>query len=287
VASTNVPHADRPARHRPEVSGAAWIRDRNLLGELVRRDLKARYRGSNLGILWSLFNPLIYMVIYSVVFSQFMRFPIKGAAYPVFLLSGLLAWNFFSGGLLGSVNSVLGNATLVKKVAFPWVLLTLSSVIAAFINYLISLVLLVPVLLFFKAEIGTPLLLLPVIVIVMFVMTMGLGLLVAAGNVYFRDIEYLLNILLQVGFFLTPVIYSLDLITGKVGSHSLKAQIFYGVLQLNPMAWIATSFQDVLAFNRMPQHWSGLLYSTVFSIVALAGGLLVFERLQGRFAEEL
>lgn len=286
MASTALTPAGGPTSPRPE-SGGAWIRDRNLLSELVRRDLKARYRGSNLGILWSLFNPLIYMVIYSVVFSQFMRFPIKGAAYPVFLLSGLLAWNFFSQGLLGSVNSVLGNATLVKKVAFPWVLLTLSSVIAAFINYLISLVLLIPALLFFHASVGVSLAFLPLVVIVMFVMTLGLGLLVAAGNVYFRDIEYLLNILLQVGFFLTPVIYSLDLITGKLGAHSVKAEFFYAFLRLNPMAWIATSFQDVLAFNRAPVHLSGLAYSAGFSVVALAAGLLVFQRLQGRFAEEL
>lgn len=263
------------------------MRNRNLLSELVRRDLKARYRGSNLGILWSLFNPLVYMIVYSVVFSQFMRFPIKGAAYPVFLLSGLLAWNFFSQSLMGSVGSVLGNATLVKKVHFSWGLLTLSSVVAAFINYVISLVLLIPVLLFFHARIGTPLLVLPLIVLVMFVMTLGLGLLVAASNVYFRDIEYLLNIVLQVGFFLTPVIYSLDLITGKLSGHSTKAEVFYAVLRANPMAWIATSFQDVLAFDRMPVHRVGLLYSAVFSVVALAGGLLVFRRLQDRFAEEL
>ena len=94
---------------------SAWARHRNLLSELVRRDLKARYRGSNLGILWSLLNPLVFMIVYSVVFSQFIRFPVKGASYPVFLLAGLLAWNFFSQALLASVGSILGNATVVKR----------------------------------------------------------------------------------------------------------------------------------------------------------------------------
>jgi lipopolysaccharide transport system permease protein len=265
--------------------GPAWSRHLDLLGELVRRDLKARYRGSRLGILWSLFNPLVYMVVYSIVFSQFIRFPIKGVAYPVFLLSGLLTWNFFNQALIASVNSILGNASVVKKVAFPWVLLTLSAVLAAFINFLISLALLVPAVLFFKAQLGVPLVILPVIVVVALLLSLGIGLLVAAGNVYFRDIEYLLNIVLQVGFFLTPIIYSLDVISGKTSG--LKAQLFYGALALNPMTWIATSFQDVLAFNRFPTHWAGLLYSSVFSLVMLGAGIAVFNRLQGRFAEEL
>jgi ABC-2 type transport system permease protein len=265
---------------------SAWARHRGLLAELVRRDLSARYRGSRLGILWSLFNPLVYMVVYSIVFSQFMRFPVKGAPYPVFLLSGLLAWNFFSQALVAAVNSILSNASVIKKVAFPWVLLTLSSVLAAFINYLISLLLLVPVVLIFKVQLGASLLLLPLIVLVTFALALGLGLLVAAGNVYFRDIEYLLNIVLQVGFFLTPIIYSLDTITSKAGQ-GLKGEVFFSVLRLNPMAWIAVSFQDVIAFNRLPQHWHGLLYSAAISLVMLVIGIVVFNRLQGKFAEEL
>lgn len=270
--------------HRQEQS--AWGRHRGLLAELVRRDLSARYRGSRLGILWSLFNPLVYMIVYSIVFSQFIRFPIKGAAYPVFLLSGLLAWNFFSQALIASVNSILGNAAVIKKVAFPWVLLTLSAVLAAFINYLISVILLVPAVFIFKAQLGPALGVLPLVVLITFALALGLGLLVAAGNVYFRDIEYLLNITLQVGFFLTPIIYSLDLITAKA-SKGLKGQVFYSVLRLNPMAWIAVSFQDVIAFNRLPVHWHGLLYSAAVSVAMLVLGVVVFNRLQGKFAEEL
>ena len=266
---------------------SAWDRHRNLLSELVRRDLKARYRGSNLGILWSLLNPLIFMIVYSVVFSQFIRFPVKGASYPVFLLAGLLAWNFFSQALLGSVGSILGNATVVKKVAFPWGFLPLSTILAAFVNYLISLLLLVPVLIFFHSPVGLPLLALPFVIGVVFILALGIGLLISAANVYFRDLEYLISIGLQVAFFGTPIIYSLDLVTDKISGGSAKAGFLYFVIGLNPMAWIATAFQDILAYNRWPVHWQGLLYSTVFSIVALVVGVVVFRRLQGRFAEEL
>jgi lipopolysaccharide transport system permease protein len=142
------------------------------------------------------------------------------------------------------------------------------------------------VVLIFSVPLGASIALLPLIVLITFALALGLGLLVAAGNVYFRDIEYLLNIVLQVGFFLTPIIYSLDIITSKAGQ-GLKGQVFFAVLRLNPMAWIAVAFQDVIAFDRMPQHWQGLLYSAAVSLAMLLLGILVFNRLQGKFAEEL
>ena len=276
---------------RLQLPGRAWIRHRNLLGELVRRDLKSRYRGSNLGVLWSLFNPLLYMIIYSIVFSLFMRVRVVGAPYPVYLLSGLLCYNFLSQALTGSCQSILANASIVTKVAFPWVLLTMSAVLANFVNFLISLLLLVPVLLILKVPMGPSLLLLPVVLAILFMLAMGLGLVVAAANVYFRDVEHLLGIILQLGFFMTPIIYSLstitDLITGKNGTTSTRAELFYGVIRLNPMTWVVGASQDVLAFHRAPQHWQGLLYAAVLSLVALGVGIRVFNRLQSHFAEEL
>lgn len=274
---------------------SARSRNLELLRELVRRDLQARYRGSRLGLAWSLLNPLLFMVIYTVVFSTIMRFriadphhPGRDFPYAVYLLSGLLAWNFFSNGLVASVNSVLGNASLVKKVAFPWVLLTLAAVLAAFINYLISLVLLVPFLIFFKVEVGVPMLMLPLIAALTLSLVVGLGLVVAAANVYFRDIEYLLLIGLQVMFFLTPIIYQLDDIVNRAGrSNKLLAVPFKWILYANPMTWLTTSFQDVIAFGRLPSHPAGLLYGSLLSLAVLALGAIVFNRLAVRFAEEL
>ena len=142
-------------------------------------------------------------------------------------------------------------------------------------------------LVFFHSPVGLPLLALPLVIGVVFILALGIGLLISAANVYFRDLEYLLSIALQVGFFGTPIIYSLDLVTDKIAGGSTKAGAIYVLIGLNPMAWIATSFQDILAYNRWPVHWQGLLYSAAFSIVALVVGLVVFRRLQGRFAEEL
>jgi ABC-type polysaccharide/polyol phosphate export permease len=245
------------------------------------------------------------MLVYSLVFSTLMRFNVSGTKYPVFILSGLLAWNFFTQAVSGSVNSVLGNASLVKKVAFPWVLLTLSSVVAAFINYLISLVLLVPMVLLFQVPLGWTLLALPILAVIMFALALGLSLLVAAGNVYFRDIEYLVTIALQVWFFATPIIYSLYGHVHRVDgrgrpiedttgilyridhSGNALAPVFKYVLYANPMTWIETAFQDVIAFHEWPEHWLQVGTVAVLSGLTLLFGLTVFNRLQGHFAEEL
>src|ERR1700730_6682746 len=261
-------------------------RDRELLSELVRRDLKARYRGSNLGILWSLLNPLLYMVVYSLVFGLFLNARIRNPGlgdlpYPVFLLPGLLVFNFFSQGLAAAVNSVLGNGGLVKKVAFPTVLLTLSAVIAAFVNFVISLALLVPIIVFYHVHVGAPLLVVPLAALVIFAFALGLGMLVAAGNVFFRDIEYLLTIALQVWIFMTPIIYQLEVVTAT--HHGFAMWVLYA----NPLTWVVTTFQDSIAFNRWPQHWLGLGYSSAVSVILLVLGTVLFRRMQGRFAEEL
>jgi ABC-2 type transport system permease protein len=286
VASSDIAGVGTLAGKRSAPPTTERSRNRELLSELVRRDLKARYRGSNLGIFWSLLNPLLYMVVYSVVFGLFLQQKIQNPGlgelpYPVFLLPGLLVFNFFSQGLAASVNSVLGSGGLVKKVAFPTVLLTLSAVSAAFVNFLISLGLLVPILIFYHVHVGASLLALPAAAAVIFAFALGLGMLVAAGNVFFRDIEYLLTIALQVWIFMTPIIYQLEVVTA---SHKGFAK---WVLYANPLTWVVTTFQDTIAFDRWPQHWLGLGYSALVSAILLSLGILLFQRMQGRFAEEL
>ncbi|MFN2463698.1 MAG: ABC transporter permease [Candidatus Dormibacteria bacterium] len=296
MVTNELPASGRLGRVAPPAPKRGILRHRELLRELLRRDLQSRHKGSALGNLWSLLNPLLYMLVYTAVFSKFVRFPTGGPPYPVYLLSALLAWNFFAQAISYSCNSVLDNGSLVKKVHFPWVLLTVSSVIAAFINYLIGLILLVPLLLYYYATgahvgVGIPLLIAPVLAVLTFAFALGLGLILAAANVYFRDVQYMLAIVLQVWFFLTPIIYPLSVADSVPkpghGVADRSLHIFHWVVYLNPVTWIATSFQDVIAFHRWPTHQLGLAYSTSVAVLLLLTGVLVFNRFSGRFAEEL
>jgi ABC-2 type transport system permease protein len=267
------------------------LRYRELLRELIRRDLQSRHRGSALGNLWSLLNPLLYMLVFTAVFSHFGRFNV-GAPYPVFLMSSMLAWNFFNQGVIYAMRSVTDNGTLVKKVAFPWLLLTLSAVVAAFVNYLISLVLLIPLVLLFHVPLDAPLLLAPILAILTFALSLGLGMLVATGNVFFRDVEHILTIVLQAWFFLTPIIYPLCVPHGDCPASTKPDtgfHLFRFVVDINPMTWVAVSFQDVIAFHRWPpaDHLVGLAYATGVALLLLGTGIFVFMRAKARFAEEL
>ncbi len=273
---------------RPRAPHAGPIAGRlELLLELVRRDVKQRYRGSVLGVAWTLLNPLIFMLVYSLVFGKFLRVKYPGGSATVFILSGLLAWTFFSQALVMATNSIVANAPLVRKVAFPWMLLTVSSVIAALVNYAMSLLLLIPFMLLSHKGVGLPILAAPFLVLVTFALALGFGLMLAAGNVYLRDLTYLVNLGTLVWFYITPIIYPFSLVQSKFSGHGLEGELAHVVLYINPMTWVVLGFQDVLVFNRWPQHWHGLGYSFVFSLVSIWLGLWVFRRLRRRFAEEV
>ena len=258
-----------------------------MLLELVRRDVKSRYRGSFLGVAWTLLNPLIFMIVYSLIFGQFLKVHYPGGSPTVFILSGLLAWTFFSQALTMATTSIVGNAALVRKVAFPWVLLSISSVIAALVNYAISLVLLVPFMILAHKGIGVPILAVPVLVAVTFALSLGLGLMLAAGNVYLRDLQYLVTLGTLIWFYVTPIIYPWSLVASKFGHHGLEGVAAHVALYANPMTWVVLGFQDVFVYDRWPQHWHGLGYALVVSLLSIWLGLRVFRRLRRRFAEEV
>jgi ABC-2 type transport system permease protein len=255
--------------------------------ELVRRDVKTRYRGSVLGVAWTLLNPLIFMIVYSLVFGQFLKVKYPGGSATVFILSGLLAWTFFSQALVMATSSIVANGALVRKVAFPWVLLSVSTVVASLVNYAISLLLLIPFMLLSHKGIGLPILAAPVLVAVTFALALGLGLMLAAGNVYFRDLQYLVNLGTLIWFYITPIIYPFSLVQSKFSGHGLEGEAAHVALYINPMTWVVIGFQDVFVFDRWPQHWHGLIYSAVFSLFSIWLGLRVFRRLRRRFAEEV
>jgi lipopolysaccharide transport system permease protein len=251
------------------------LRNRDLLLLLVQKDLKVKYKGTALGFVWSLLNPLLMMIVYAAVFSVLVRFQVPN--YPIFLLSGLLPWNAFNLSLQAASTSLITNGNLVRRVHFPLEFLPLTSVISGLVNLVMSFGILVVFTLVFRQPLGLPLLMLPVLVLLQLVFTSGVCLCLSALLVYFRDIEYLIGVGLTAFFFLTPVIYPLSAVS--------NSQVGF-LLRFNPMTWLVTGYQAIWHDNAWPNPtFLGVL--AVGSIAMLLFGRWVFRRLQGRFAEEV
>jgi ABC-type polysaccharide/polyol phosphate export permease len=256
-----------------EVCGSLY-RHRELIGVLVARQLKLRYRGSVLGFTWTLINPLVLMLVYTLVFSFYLRVDVE--KYPAFLFTGLLPWIWFASSLQQGVTSILDGAGLVTKSQFPAEALPVAALTANTVNFLLMLPLLLLFLLVFRVKLGLPVLLVPVLVGVEYVFCFGLVLLVAALNVHFRDLQHILVHLLTVLQFVTPVFYSLSLIP----------EPFRSVAAWNPLAVLIGAFQDVLYYGRLPDAMP-LLLLLALSGVILVLGARYFSRHKATFAESL
>lgn len=268
--------AARPSR-RPGLLGEVGriAEHRDLLRLLVTKELKIKYKGTALGFLWSLLNPLLMMVVYSIVFSVIARFAMP--RYPIFILSGLLPWNAFAAAISAAALSIVLNGHLIRRVAFPREFLPFTSVAATMVNLVPSLPVLLLFALAYHQPLGWPLLALPLLLILQAVLTTGIALILSAVTVYFRDVEYLVGIGTTVWFFATPIIYPLSIFQGhRVGV----------LLALNPMTWLMTSYQRIWHENQWPDPHQ-LLALAALSIVLLLIGAMVFNRLERRFAEEV
>lgn len=264
---------------------------RELLSNLVLRELRGKYKGTALGWAWSLLNPLASTAIFTVVFGAILRVtPTVGADgiqnYTLFLLCALLPWNYFSGVVNGGMGALIANGNLIKKTSFPRQLLVLSTSAALFVTFLIEMAVLAVALFVFGAD---PLLwLLPslVLMVLLAVFGTGLGLMLSVANVYFRDSAHFVAIALQVLFYATPVIYPITLVQ-NVSPDSLVARFHVDSLYLfNPLVHYVEAFRDLLYEHQLPGLTTSLV--VVFSAAAsLVLGWAVFNRFSKRLAEEL
>ncbi len=246
---------------------------RVLVQTLVVRDLKGRYRGSILGLFWTLLNPLLYMAVYTLVFSNYIK--VEMERYPAFLLCGLLPWIWLSSSLLMGATSIVEGGSLVKKVFLPPQVLPTVTVIVNFVNFLLGFPLLLVLLVLFGVEPGWALLGLPLITVAQFVFTLGLTLIVAAASVRYRDIPHILGHLVTFWFFLSPILYP----TTRVPEH------FRFLVSLNPFAVFVVGYQAALLDNRI--LWWALGEMILVSALALVLGMVVFNRFRWSFAEEV
>ena len=247
---------------------------RDLLRELIARDFKLRYKRSFLGIAWSLLNPLVQLVVFSLVFRFIL--PLKIPSYSSFLFTGLLAWNWFQASLLSGTGAIVDNRDLVKRPGFPAVILPIVNVGTNFIQYLLAL----PILLFFlllnRIPLSAAILVLPIMFLVQFLLTTGLVLVLSAIHVTFRDTQYILGIGLTLAFYLSPVLYD-------AGSVPDRYRWLY---QLNPIAVLIDSYHAILLQGAIP-NLVHLLYLSILSILLIWAGYRLFIRMSYQFMEEL
>lgn len=273
---------------RPHVSMIAHIRElwqyRELTWSLVVRDLKARYKSSVLGFVWSLLNPLGMMAVFTVVFTVMM--PNQIERFPIFLLCGLLPWNYFTGGVMMSTNSIVGNSGLVKKVYFPREVLPIATVLSTLVNFLLSLLVLFAVLLVARARFSSWLWLLPAVIFVQTCFVLGIAFILSALNVFYRDTIMIIDVVMLAWFFLTPVVYLIDILPNNYHLLGVTLDVRRWMYILNPMASLIAAYRDLLYWGYRT-NLDFFLRTAVTSFVVLLGGYWFFLRYSGRFGEEL
>ncbi|NLG48492.1 MAG: ABC transporter permease [Chloroflexi bacterium] len=262
-----------------------------LLENLVVRDLKVRYKNSVLGFLWSLVNPLLLMIVFTVVFTVMLP-NVTIVNFPVFALTALLPWNFFSASVMSATNSIVQNSHLVKKVYFPREILPISTVLSNFVNFLLALPVLFLFILLFRVPLTVWLIYLPLIMVVQIAFTIGVALVLATLNVFYRDTAVIMEVIMQAWFFLTPVFYPADVLPATKLIWGLEVPVRRLVYILNPMASIIASYRSVLYgfVDGSPPTAPGLDFfsrTIVTALLCLVFGYLVFTRYSHRFGEEV
>lgn len=245
------------------------LRYKELLRNLVSRDIKVRYKRSVLGFLWVMLNPLLMMLILNMVFSELFRISTKN--YTSYLLSGIVLWNFFAHSTSSALPSFIGNSNLIKKIYIPKAIFPLSIVLSATINFVFSLVPLFFIFLLTGTPVGGNIVMLPLVIILVGIFCFGVSLIISTLTVFFHDMVYIYEVLLLAWMYMTPVFFP----------ESIVPQKFSLIFHLNPVYYFITIFRGVL-YMEVPLFFEKLLYSGLFSLAALAIGWLVFNRYKDR-----
>ena len=250
-------------------------RCRELLYFLTWRDIKVRYKQASLGVLWAVVQPILTMVVLSIFFGRLAGIAkhTGSTPYPVFVYSGLLAWNFFSGALSASGTSVISNAALITKIRFPRILLPIAAVSGELIDFVIAFLVLMGLMLCYHVPISASVVLIPFLVMGVAAIALGLGSIFSALTVRYRDFKFIIPFMLQIGMFATPVIYPSSAVPPK----------WHVLLLINPLNGWISAFRGILL--RSPVDWHALCVSALVSIGVLLAGLNYFRAAERTFAE--
>ena len=245
-----------------------------LLTELVKRDISGKYKDSTLGLFWSFLNPLLSMIVLTMVFSLIFAGSIEN--FPVYLLSGKLLFDLFANASTGAMNSIKDNSEIIKKIYVPKYMFSVGIVCSEFINFLISLVVLIAVMVVTKAPFHFSLIYSPIPIFFLIILTMGVGLILATATTFFTDIRYLYGVLIMLLSFMTPLFYPISIIPKQ----------FMFAFKINPLYAAVSSFRDIVLNGTFPAL-EPLLYLIVTSILSLVIGILLFYKYQNKFVLNL
>lgn len=247
---------------------------RELLKTNIKKDVGGKYKNSVLGVLWSFINPLLQIAVYALVFQVILKSDIDN--YTVYLCCGLIPWQYFSSVVLRGAATIIDNGNIIKKVYFPREILPISIVGSNLVNFIISCLIIFLFLIFSGIGFSPYILFLPLIILVQTIFQMGIVFITSAINVYVRDAEYIINFILNMVFYATPILYSSSLFPEKIA----------WLLNLNPMTTIINCYRDILYYQSMP-HLKSLLVVLAASLVLLWIGIKIFKKLEKGFAEEV
>ncbi len=240
----------------------------------VKKDIRGKYKGSFLGILWSFINPLLSVLVYAIVFPYIMRMKVEN--YLIYLITGMIPWTFFTSAINTGIVSILSNADIIKKVYFPRILLPISAVTSALVNFGISCIIVLLFCVFGGVGVSYHLIWLPIIAIIQYILLLGITFILSAIEMYMRDIEHIITFVLAMAFYVTPILYSPDIFPENLS----------WILKINPMAHLIYAYRDIFLYHQNPSI-IGLGIVLLFAILVFIIGYSIFEKLQKGFAEEV
>jgi lipopolysaccharide transport system permease protein len=255
-----------------------WIdlwRYRHLFYFLAWRDILVRYKQTIIGLVWALIRPLLTMIVFVIVFGKLAKLPSEGVPYPILVFAALLPWQFFSNAFTEAANSLISNSNMISKVYFPRLVIPTSAVIVSFVDFMISGIILVGLMLWYGFAPDWRIITLPVFTVIAFAAAMGAGLWIAALNVKYRDFRYIIPFVVQIGLYVSPVGFSSSIIPENW-------RLLYSI---NPMVGVIDGFRWAILGDNIQLYWPGFLLSLTLVLIILVTGIVYFRKTEKTFAD--
>lgn len=247
---------------------------RELLKTNIKKEIRGKYKGSWLGVLWTFLNPLLMLAVYAFVFPYILRVNVDN--YTIFMIVALIPWNFFTTAIQSGTGSVVANGNILKKVYFPREIIPISITTSQLVNFLITCIIMAVFIIFSGVGFSVHVLLFPLLVLIQYILILGLTFILSALTVFVRDIDHFVSVILMLGFYATPIVYQGEMLPKKF-------QIF---LKLNPMAQLVEAYRSILYYHKMPDMTMLVIWG-LGSVALLVVGYLIFKKLEKSFVEEL